>query len=151
IRPDCDSGLFEAFIPDTYDDLISYLLNRYAISFHFYCCSNCRRYFAFKNETLTKNCHRIIETASYAKDIGKTCLAVGRLRSHSRGLYSDATQKLYQRNYKAAFSRKKNGSVAEESFTVWGEQARQMRDKCLAGDISYEELERWFRDNYLKE
>ena len=93
----------------------------------------------------------MIETARYTKDIGKTCFDVGRLRSHVRGLYSDETQVLYQRNYKATFARKKKGQVSEDHFAAWSEVARAMRDLCLAGEISYDELEKWFKDNYLRE
>ena len=146
-----EKRLTEAFIPDTFDDLISYLLNRYVLNYHFYCCANCRRYFAFSSNSMTKNCTRVIESAHYLKDIGRTCHDVGRLRAHTRGLYSDETQLLYQRNYKAAFARKKKGQISEENFTAWGEEARQMRDKCIKGHISYDELEQWFLDNYLRE
>ena len=141
----------ETFVPDTFDDLISYLCNRYVQYYHFQCCSNCRRYFAFATDSKIKNCPRVIETARYTKDIGKTCFDVGRLRSHVRGLYSDETQVLYQRNYKATFARKKKGQVSEDHFAAWSEVARAMRDLCLAGEISYDELEKWFKDNYLRE
>ena len=146
-----EKRITEAFIPDTFDDLISYLLNRYVLNYHFYCCANCRRYFAFSSNSMTKNCTRVIESAHYLKDIGRTCHEVGRLRAHTRGLYSDETQLLYQRSYKAAFARKKKGQISEKNFTKWSEEARQMRDKCINGDISYDELEQWFMDNYLKE
>lgn len=146
-----ETKFYEAFIPDTFDDLISFLLNRYIFNFHFYCCANCRRYFAFRTDTTTKNCSRVIESAHYLKDIGRTCKDVGRLRAHVRGLYSNETQVLYQRNYKATFARKTKGKISEEHFLKWGEKAREMRDKCLAGEISYDELEKWFYDNYLRE
>ena len=141
----------ETFVPDTFDDLISYLCNKYVQYYHFQCCSNCRRYFAFATDSKIKNCPRVIETARYEKDIGKTCFAVGHLRSHVRNLYSDETQILYQRNYKATFARKKKGQVSEDHFAAWSEVARAMRDLCLAGEISYDELEKWFKDNYLRE
>lgn len=143
--------VYEAFIPDSFDDLIAYLLNRYVLNFHFYCCANCRRYFAFRTDSKIKNCSRVIESANYLKDIGRTCRDVGRLRAHVRGLYSNETQILYQRNYKAAFARLKRGKISEDNFTAWSEKAREMRDKCLEGDISYDELETWFMDNYLRE
>ena len=141
----------ESFLPETFDDLISYLCSRYVQFSHFQCCSNCRRYFAFATDSKIKNCPRVIETARYTKDIGKTCFDVGRLRSHVRGLYSDETQVLYQRNYKATFARKKKGQVSEDHFAAWSEVARAMRDLCLAGEITYDELEKWFKDNYLRE
>lgn len=150
-EPEPEFKFVEAFIPDTFDDLISYLMNRYVRDYHFYCCSNCRRYFAFTTDTVTKNCMRVIESAHYLKDIGRTCKDVGRLRSHTRGLYSNETQILYQRSYKATFARKAKGQITEEHFSEWSEKARQMRDKCLNGDISYDELEQWFIDNYLTE
>ena len=146
-----DTQITEAFIPDTFDDLIAYLLNRYILNYHFYCCANCRRYFAFKTDTKNKSCTRIIESAHYMKDIGRTCRDVGRLRSHVRGLYSNETHALYQRNYKATFARKSKGQITEEHFAAWSETARQMRDKCINGDISYDELEQWFFNNYLRE
>ena len=141
----------ETFVPDTFDDLISYLCNKYVQYYHFQCCSNCRRYFAFATDSKIKNCPRVIETARYEKDIGKTCFAVGHLRSHVRNLYSDETQILYQRNYKATFARKKKGQISEDHFAVWSEMARAMRDLCLSGEITYEELEQWFKENYLRE
>ena len=141
----------ETFVPDTFDDLISYLCNKYVQYYHFQCCSNCRRYFAFATDSKIKNCPRVIETARYEKDIGKTCFAVGHLRSHVRNLYSDETQILYQRNYKATFARKKKGQISEDHFAVWSEMARAMRDLCLSGEIAYEELEQWFKENYLRE
>ena len=149
--PYSEPKYFESFLPATFDDLISYLCSRYVQFSHFQCCSNCRRYFAFATDSKIKNCPRVIETARYTKDIGKTCFDVGRLRSHVRGLYSDETQVLYQRNYKATFARKKKGQVSEDHFAAWSEVARAMRDLCLAGEISYDELEKWFKDNYLRE
>ncbi|MBR6880363.1 MAG: hypothetical protein IKN14_04700 [Clostridiales bacterium] len=150
-NPEPEIDLVEAFIPNTFDDLISYLLNRYVIGYHFYRCANCGRYFAFTTDTKNKSCTRVIESAHYIKDIGRTCRDVGRLRSHVRGLYSNETQILYQRNYKATFARKSKGYITEEHFAAWSETARQMRDKCINGDISYDELEKWFLDNYLRE
>lgn len=148
---DSQSRLTEAFIPDTFDDLISYLVNRYSLNYHFYCCANCRRYFAFRTDTKNKSCTRVIESAHYFKDIGRTCRDVGRLRSHVRGLYSNETHALYQRNYKATFARKMKGKISEEHFAAWSRKARRMRDKCLNGIISYDELEQWFFDHYLRE
>ena len=150
-NPEPELRLVEAFIPDTFEDLIAYLLNRYVISYHFYCCANCKRYFAFTTDTVTKNCNRVIETAKYFKDIGRTCHDVGHMRAHVRGLYSNETHLLYQRNYKATFARKAKGQITEEHFAEWSEKAREMRKRCIDGEISYDELEQWFLDNYLRE
>lgn len=151
LKSPSDERIYEAFIPDSFDDLISYMVSRYILNYHFYCCSNCKRYFAFVSDGVTKNCTRVLENPSYFKDIGKMCLDVGRLRSRNRELYSDKTQILFQRQYKATFARKKHGKISEDNFVKWSEQARTMRDKAISGDITYNDLEKWFKDNYLRE
>ena len=146
-----DNNIHEAFIPNSFDDLISYMAEKYIRNYHFYCCPNCKRYFAFISDTVTKYCRRLMENPSYPNDIGKTCREVGRLRVKSREIYGDQTQLLFQRQYKATFARKSHGKIPEETFRKWSKQARTMRDKCLRGEISYRALERWFKDYDLRE
>lgn len=143
--------LKETFISNSFDELISYLVCKYAQNYHFFCCANCRRYFAFSTDSKTKNCSRYIETSNYANDIGKTCHEVGRHRSLSRTLYSDNILKIYQRFYKTAFARKAAGKVSDKNFVDWSILAREQRDKCVKGDITSDQLLEWFEKNNLKE
>lgn len=141
----------ETFIADNYDELISYLVCKYIQDYHFLCCSNCRRYFAYKTDNKSRNCSRYIESASYKSDIGKTCHEVGRLRAHSRNIYSDNTHKIYQRFYKTTFARKMKGKLSEERFNDWSQKARTQRDRCINGEITPDQLLEWFENNNLKE
>lgn len=143
--------LSETFITNSFDELVSYLVCKYIPKYHFFCCSNCKRYFAFTTDSKTKNCSRYIEKTNYSNDIGKTCHEVGRLRSLSRTLYSDSVLKIYQRYYKTAFARKAAGKVSETSFSKWSIQARIQRDRCVNGEISSEQLLEWFKQNDLRE
>jgi hypothetical protein len=62
-------------------------------------------------------------------------------------LEESPAMQLYQRAYKTRFARIKAKRMSKEAFVVWGEQAREYRDKVMNGEMALEAFDRWLREN----
>ena len=48
-----------------------------------------------------------------------------------------------KRSYKAHNARIRYGLMTREEFQAWSKEARQKRDRCVAGELSLEEFVAW--------
>jgi len=100
-------------------------------------CKNCGKYFALTGYTNTEYCDR-----PYG-DTGKTCKEIGALNTWQKKRTENPVVNAYSKAYKKRFAWIKYKRISKEDFYEWSEQARALRDKCLAGKISLEEYKAW--------
>ena len=53
----------------------------------------------------------------------------------------------YKRSYKTHNARIRYGLMTREEFTAWSVEAREKRDKCVAGDLPMEEFVAWLNSD----
>jgi len=100
-------------------------------------CKNCGKYFALTGYTNTEYCDRL------NGDTGKTCKEIGALNTWQKKRTENPVVNAYSKAYKKRFAWIKYHKTTKEAFYEWSEQARALRDKCLAGKISLEEYRAW--------
>lgn len=103
-------------------------------------CKSCGQYFAVTGYANSEYCNRLF------KDTGKTCKEVGALKLYQSKIHENPIIKAYSRAYKAQFARIKYRKITKEQFYAWSEQAREMRDKCLNGEVSLNKFKEWLDD-----
>lgn len=97
-------------------------------------CKNCGKYFLIRGSWYYTYCDNTL-----ADEPDKTGRDVGSKRSYDKKCKNDPIWQTYNRAYKAHYARhiKKKMTVAE--FEKWSRFASDIRDKALAGDISFEQ------------
>ncbi len=104
-------------------------------------CKSCGKYFALTGYSNTEYCDRLFG------DSDKTCKEAGAVRLYRTKIIADPKIQAYNRAYKKRFAWIKYKKISKEAFYKWSERARAQRDRCLAGEITLEELEKWLREN----
>ena len=100
-------------------------------------CKSCGKYFAVTGYSNSEYCNRLF------KDGDRTCKEVGAVRVLQNKISTDPVHKAYSRAYKTRFARIKYRRITQVEFYAWSAEARVMRDKCLAGNISLEQFQAW--------
>ena len=109
-------------------------------------CANCGRYFIPDGRSDMEYCTRAL-----ADQPGKTCQSVGAMLKHRDKVKSDPVHKEYNKAYKRNHSRVHTGLMSQAEFLVWSDEARDKRDKCLAGELEQERFYKWLnRDRLYK-
>lgn len=100
-------------------------------------CRRCGHYFILKGDYDTQYCTRTYGTST------QTCqqlAAASTFQSKLRDNDSNNAWGIYSRYYKRYYARIKRGALTKEQFQKWKEDAAAMRDRCVDGEISLEEL-----------
>ncbi|MCI8605057.1 MAG: hypothetical protein HFE79_13095 [Ruminiclostridium sp.] len=97
-------------------------------------CKNCGKYFLIRGGWYYTYCDNLL-----ADELDKTCRDIGSKHRYAEKCKNDPIWQTYNRAYKAHYARymKKKMTVAE--FEKWSRFASDIRDKALAGDISFEQ------------
>ena len=101
-------------------------------------CKYCGQLFIAERQN-ADYCTRIIEGETEPCDI------IGPRKSFARLMDADRVLKSYNRIYKTKYARVKRGSMSEEDWLIWKEEARTKLDRCRAGEVSEDEFETWLR------
>ncbi len=104
-------------------------------------CKSCGKYFALTGYSNTEYCDRLFGNSD------KTCKEAGAVRLYRTKIIADPKIQAYNRAYKKRFAWIKYKKISKEAFYEWSERARVQRDRCLAGEITLENLEKWLREN----
>ena len=132
------TALREVLYPNTVRDLYNYLKAyclRLPLPIHK--CKNCGRYFVVTGNITQDYCTRLMEGSE------KTCRQMGAVVQYqSRQMKNPATRE-FTRSYKAHNARIRYGLMTREEFQAWSKEARQKRDRCVAGELSLEEFVAW--------
>ena len=128
----------EVLLTETLDDLAAFLLARYAReNLRYRKCKFCGRYFGVVRNYKSEYCDRLIDGST------KTCKDSGALRLYEKRKLENPAVKEYKRSYKAHNARIRYGLMTREEFQAWSKEARQNRDRCIAGELSLEEFVAW--------
>lgn len=100
-------------------------------------CKNCGRYFAIGKSMKSEYCN------NFPDEKGRTCRNTGAIMTWTKKRENDNVFKNYRREYKKRFARIKAGTLLQEDFYKWSEQARQKKEECESGRITQEEFAAW--------
>ena len=132
------TALREVLYPNTVRDLYNYLKAyclRLPLPIHK--CKNCGRYFVVTGNITQDYCTRLMEGSE------KTCRQMGAVVQYqSRQMKNPATRE-FTRSYKAHNARVRYGTMTKAEFTAWSKTAREKRDACVAGKLSFEDFVAW--------
>ena len=132
------TALREVLYPNTVRDLYNYLKAyclRLPLAIHK--CKNCGRYFVVTGNITQDYCTRLMEGSE------KTCRQMGAVVQYqSRQMKNPATRE-FTRSYKAHNARVRYGTMTKAEFTAWSKTAREKRDACVAGKLSFEDFVAW--------
>jgi len=132
------TALREVLYPNTVRDLYNYLKAyclRLPLPIHK--CKNCGRYFVMTGNITQDYCTRLMEGSE------KTCKEMGSVRLYEKKIFSEPAIKEYKRSYKAHNARIRYGLMTREEFDKWSAEAREKRDACVAGKLSFEDFVAW--------
>lgn len=107
-------------------------------------CKYCGRYFSVTDNYGAEYCNRLIDGST------KTCREIGSVRLYEQRIMVDPIMQAYKRSYKTHNARIRYGYSTKEEFAAWSKEARAMRDKCLAGEISLDEFTEWLDSDKMR-
>lgn len=128
--------------PESAMDIWNYLLPVYFQStLSFRRCDNCGKYFVTTGAGCPKYCERITEGT---KLTCRQLMAKEKVRTKNT---TNPINVLFNRTYKTMYSRVSAQTLSHDTFHVWAKDARQVRDKCIAGIISLEDFADWLESS----
>jgi len=121
--------------PQTIEDLLGFFLAQ-AVDREqpFRVCKSCGKYFALTGYRNTEYCDRVYDESD------RTCKQIGAISRWQKEKRDDPIFVVYSREYKKRFARTRNGKMSKEAFTAWSEQARKLRESCIAKEITLNEF-----------
>lgn len=126
-------------------ELFNFLLYKYIkLNVRVRKCKSCGRYFGITDNYRSEYCDRLIEGSK------KTCKEMGYAKQYEKRIMDNPAVREYKRSYKAHNARVRYGSMTKAEFSEWSKAARAMRDRCLAGEISLDELIAWLDSDKLR-
>ena len=140
---DFDAEVADVYYPKTELDLYGYLKKQYLLHYaKIRACKYCGKFFIADVDGGNEYCERKIEGSK------KTCRQIGALRVYQKKAQAKPGMKLYSKAYKAFNARMHYGSVSEEMFQEWAKRARVERDRCINGEITEAQFEKWLAENH---
>ena len=131
----------EVLHPKNIGDFVSFFLGELVRrELAFKTCKSCGKYFPLSGHGNSEYCNRLFQGTS------KTCKEIGASKVYMAKVEENPAFKLYNRAYKTQFARIKYRRLTKPQFQVWAEQARELRDKVVAGEINLAEYERWLQN-----
>ena len=100
------------------------------------CCTNCGRFFMPRGGYDVEYCDN-----PAPGETDKTCKEVGARNTFARRVKDSPALQIFQRAYKTHHARIRSGHMTKETFAIWSARAMDLRDACLEGKITLEELE----------
>lgn len=137
-------GLHENYVLDSLRDYLQFELVKFIMAdLPLLKCQNCERIFIPRGRRDVKYCDKV--TA------GETlpCDAIGALRVYQHKVSEDPIFKAFNRAYKRMNSRVKYKTLSQQEFYEWSKQSRNMREKCIEGEISLEEFNGWLGNKMI--
>jgi len=120
------------------EDLVLFTISQYIQhNLRYRTCKFCERYFGVTGGGNPDYCERLIDGST------KTCRESGALRVYEKRKQKDPAVREYKRSYKAHNARIRYGLMTKDEFAAWSKEAREKRDKCVAGKLPLEEFVEW--------
>ena len=126
----CEEINFEDLQSFLYFDFFNGIRNNYIPSK----CKNCGKYFLIQGGKYFSYCNRKLKD-----EPSKTCRDVGSRRRYDDKCKNDPIWQTYNRAYKAHYARYMKKKMTISEFEEWSRFASEIRDKAIAGEISYDD------------
>ena len=109
-------------------------------------CGYCGKYFIVRGRRDVKYCDRIPEGEI------QPCEEIGAIRVYQNKITGDPIHRIFNTAYKRMSSRLnyQKCKISPDEFYDWSERAREMRQKCLDGEITLEEFNTWLGNKPLR-
>ena len=104
-------------------------------------CGFCGGYFIPRGRSDMEYCNRI----KFGEE--KRCNEIGAFRKRAKLVENTPAHKLYVAALKRMSKRRNTGGISEDEYRAWSFPAIEMRDKCLNGEITKKEFEKWLDEN----
>lgn len=131
-------SFFEMFELNCLDDIIRFELVQLIYSnAPIRRCKLCGKLFTPKGRVDSLFCSRLMNGED------KPCIEIGPTRLQAIEQSNDPIRRAYKQGYDRMTSRKRYGTITNIEFQTWQFEAGDLRDKCLAGEISLEQFEEW--------
>lgn len=132
------SGVATVLNATSLSDLVGFLIAQYlCANLRFRTCKCCGKLFGIMTDYRLEYCSREID------GLGKTCREMGATRVYGKKVAEEPAIKEYTRSYKAHNARIRYGIMTRDEFNIWAAEAREKRDACVAGKLSFEEFVAW--------
>ena len=126
----CEEINFEDLQSFLYFDFFNGIRNNYIPNK----CKNCGKYFLIHGGKYFSYCDRKLKD-----EPSKTCRDVGSRRRYDDKCKNDPIWQTYNRAYKAHYARYMKKKMTISEFEEWSRFASEIRDKAIAGKISYDD------------
>jgi len=100
-------------------------------------CRRCGKYFVVTNHKIAY-CNRVDES-------GLCCSSVGSQQNYQKRLESDEALKIYNRAYKTHYARVKKGSMSQDAFRLWYDEAKSKLAKVRIGKLDLSDFQTWLK------
>jgi len=134
----CAIGIYgDVLIVRKLEDIPSFLLREFIKENCYYkMCLHCGKYFV-PDHGNAEYCTRPVTNGE------KTCRDIGATKNYRDKMREDPVHRVYSRAYKTHFARIKYKLMTREEFQAWSVEAREKRDKVLAGEMKIAEFREW--------
>ena len=107
-------------------------------------CKNCERFFIPKRRVDAEYCERVYG------DSQRKCSEIGAMLRYERKVAENPILEAYSKAYKRFNSRTRAKKMTQTEFLNWSEQARKLRDECVAGAVPFEEFTAWLEQGRVR-
>ena len=107
-------------------------------------CKNCEHFFIPKRRVDAEYCERTIG------DSQRKCSEIGAMLRYERKVAENPILEAYSKAYKRFNSRTRAKKMTQTEFLNWSEQARKMRDDCVAGTMPFKEFVTWLEQGRVR-
>ena len=130
--------VIEVLYPNTLIDLQKFIISQYLqMDIKFKTCKSCNSFFAVMGNSKAEYCNRLMAGSE------KTCRQAGSMKLYQSKKMEDPINQAYTRAYKTRNARIRYGTMTREEFEQWSAEAREHRDRCIAGLLDFAEFEEW--------
>ena len=107
-------------------------------------CKNCGHFFMPRRRVDAEYCDRVIEGSQ------RKCSEIGAMLRYERKVAGNPILEAYSKAYKRFNSRTRAKKMTQSEFLSWSEQARKLRDECVAGKMPFEEFVDWLEKGRIR-
>nr|WP_317358033.1 DUF6076 domain-containing protein [uncultured Tyzzerella sp.] len=126
--------IVEMFILNDSHDLIRFeLIQMVKNNIKINKCKLCGNYFIPLGRTDTLYCDRIFTG-------GKSCKQLGARIKYKEKSKLNPIHIQYEKAYRRIYSKQRRKVITKEEFFIWSEKAKNLRDKCINNEISFDEF-----------
>lgn len=127
--------IVETFILNNNDDLIRFeLIQVIKNNIKINKCNLCNNYFIPLGRTDTLYCNRIY------KNQNKTCEQIGARLKYIEKNKENPIHIQYEKAYRRMYSKQRRNVISKNQFFNWTEKAKNLRNKCINNEISFDEF-----------